>query len=159
MPIRDEMGVEIQLEGYAQLLEQISRLQRFPKKFLTKSAKAGSKPVLQKAKDLAGQYSKTGAMKKGLKMVMETPNKRNKTVYRLNWDKRMSSIFLKPTTGALGGKVPYAYYPQSVEWGFPSKHGYVKGKYFVKRAIEATQSEALQKMADSLNQSLDELSR
>ena len=35
----------------------------------------------------------------------------------------MTDLFLKPTTGVYGGVTPFAYYPASVEYGFPTRSG------------------------------------
>ena len=91
---------------------------------------------------------------------METPNKRNKSVYRLRYDPQYTPVFLKPTTGAYGGRTPFAYYPSSVEYGFKTRGGgKVPGQYNMAKAIQQHQGQSLQKVVDSLNGSLDQLLR
>ena len=149
-------GATFRVEGLQELQAQFERIGKMPKKYLTKAAKVGSDGPLKEAKGSA-PVGKTGLLKKGLQRKMETPNKRNKSVYRIRWSPNYTDQYLKPTTGAYGGKTPFAYYPHSVEYGFKSRGGRVQGQYFVTKAIERNQADSLQKIVDSLNESLDQL--
>jgi hypothetical protein len=152
----------VKIDGLNELQAQFERIGKMPKKHLTKAAKLGSDDPLKQARANApvGKNTKTrGLLKKGLQRKMETPNKRNKSVYRIRWNPKYTGDYLKETTGVYGGKVPYAYYPHSVEYGFKTKKGRTEGKYFVAKAINATTRESLQKIVDSLNDSIDTLTR
>jgi Bacteriophage HK97-gp10, putative tail-component len=158
--IRGALSLNINVIGLAELQSQFNRLGKMPKKSLTKAAKAGMKQPLADARANAQKYTQTGTMQKSIKAKMETPNKRKKTVYRINWDSKYSPIFIKTAKrpGLYGGKSP-AYYPQSVEWGHKTKYGRVAGKYFVRDAIESNQQSSLQKITDILNDEITELLR
>lgn len=154
--IRGASLLNIKVEGLEQLQSQFEKIGKMPKKYLTKSAKVGSDAPLKDARSSA-PVGETGLLKKGLHRKMETPNKRNKAVYRIRWNPKYTEQYLKPTTGIYDGKTPFAYYPHSVEYGFKSKHGRVQGQYFVTKAIERNQADSLQKIVDSLNDSIDQL--
>lgn len=154
--IRGASLLNIKVEGLEQLQSQFEKIGKMPKKYLTKSAKVGSDAPLKDARSSA-PVGETGLLKKGLHRKMETPNKRNKAVYRIRWNPKYTEQYLKPTTGRYGGKTPFAYYPHSVEYGFKSRGGRVQGQYFVTKAIERNQADSLQKIVDSLNDSIDQL--
>lgn len=151
--------INFTVEGLDELQRQLDDIGKLPKRSLTAAAKAGMAPILAQARSNASPYSKSGMMKKGIKSITETPNKRNKAVYRINWWSKYSDIYKKKikNAGIYGGKKNPAYYPQSVEWGFPSKHKKVAGKYFVRTAIEQHQAEATQKVIDTLFAEIDKL--
>jgi hypothetical protein len=150
--------VTFTLEGYAQLMHQISRIEKFPKKMLTKAAKiAMAKPLAQAKQD--APVGETGLLKKGLKRQLETPNKKKKSVYRLLWDKKFTAEYRKPTSGKYGGKTPEAYYPHSVEFGYKTANGRTAGQYFAKHAVEMHEKDSYQKLVDSLWDSIQELTR
>ena len=90
---------------------------------------------------------------------METPNKRNKGVYRLTYNAKFTNEFQKETTGAYGGATPYAYYPSSVEYGYLGKHGHVKVKtmHWADKVLRRNESSSLKKVIDSLSESIDTL--
>lgn len=153
-----KFGIEIQ--GLAELQSQFEKLGKMPKKYLTKSAKAGMIAPERDAKASAPVGKRTttkGTLKKSIKKKMETPNKRNKAVYRLRYDPKYTPIFQKPTTGVYGGETPYAFYPNSVEFGFKTKKGRVQGQYNMKKAMERHTKDSLQKVVNSLNESITEL--
>lgn len=151
-------GARFSVSGLQELQSQFERIGKMPKKYLTRAAKQGSDGPLKTAKADA-PVGKTGLLKKGLHRKMETPNKRNKAVYRIKWNPNYTEQYLKPTTGAYGGKTPFAYYPHSVEYGFKSKNGRIQGQYFVTKAIEKTEKDSAQKIIDSLSDSIEELTR
>lgn len=152
-------GISITLEGLDELERQFELIGKPPKRILTKAAKAGMAGPLADARTNASAYTKSGAMKKGIKAITETPNRRNKAVYRINWWGKYSDIYKKKikNAGVYGGKKNPAYYPQSVEWGYPNKHGKVAGKYFVRAAIEKNQASSLQKVIDTLLNEIETL--
>lgn len=163
--IRGAIGESIVVEGLQQLQEQFDNLgQKFPKKSLTKAAKAGSAAPLQRAKQNIKNSNKptSGAMKRGLKRVMETPHKRDKSVYRLWFDKKLAEIYLGKkivNVGIYGGKRDHGFYPISAEYGYKGKRGKVAGKEWIKSAIEATQTESMQKIVDVLNEEITRIVR
>jgi bacteriophage HK97-gp10 putative tail-component len=152
-------GADFELIGLEELEAQFRALGKFPKKALTKAAKAGRAEPLAKAKATAPR--KTGALSKGIKYIMETPNKRTKTVYRMVFDRKYNDVFSKPikNKGIYGGKKDTGYYPVSQEYGFKTKHGYKRGKYFIEKAIESTQSSSAQKILTTLNEEIDKILR
>lgn len=150
--------INITLEGLDQLEAQFALIGKPPKRILTKAAKAGMASTLAEAKRNA-PVGETGMLKRGIHAIQETPNKRNKGVYRINWWSKYSEHYRKKIirAGIYGGKKNPAYYPQSIEWGFPTKHGEVAGKYFVKKAIEAHQAQALQTVINTLSSEIEKL--
>lgn len=151
-------GATFSVDGLEELQAQFGRIGRIPKKYLTKAARAGMDAPLRDAKTSA-PVGKTGILKKSIKKKMETPNKRNKGVYRLVYDPKFTENFLKPSSGLYGGKPPVAYYPASVEYGFKTKHGKVAGQFNMLRAIQRHETAAAQKVVESLKESIDELLR
>ena len=158
--IRGASSVKIRVEGLEELQAQFDRIGKMPKKYLTKAAKLGAEDPLRQAKANApvGKYTKTrGTLKKSIQKKMETPNKRNKSVYRIRFNPKYTDVFLKKGGGGVyGGRDP-AYYPHSVEYGRKGKKGYVHGKYFIAKAIRQHQQRSMQKIVDSLSKSIDEL--
>src|SRR6476469_5593391 len=107
-------GANFEIKGLHELQSQFEQIGKMPKKYLTKAARAGIADPLRDAK-ASVPVGKTGTLKKSIKKKMETPNKRNKGVYRITYDAKYTNDFLKPSSGAYGGKPPNAYYPASVE--------------------------------------------
>jgi len=158
--VRGASQLNIQVEGLEELQAQFNKLGRMPKKHLTKAGRAGIAKDLQDAKANA-PTGETGNLKKAIKKKMETPNKRNKGVYRLSFDTKMTPEFRKPTTGVYGGKTPYAYYPSSVEYGYKGKNGHVKVKtmYWADKVLRQNEASSLKKVIESLSDSIDELTK
>lgn len=155
-------GATFEVEGLEELQAQLERIGKVPKKELTKAAKAASNITLKEARAKApvGKNTKTrGTLKKSISRKMETPNKRNKSVYRIQYSPKYTDTFLKPTTGVYGGKTPHAYYPASVEYGYKTKYGKTKGKFYMKKALEATEKSAGQTLVDSLTDSINKLTK
>lgn len=154
-------GATFEIKGMAEVQAQFERIGKMPKKYLTKAAREGIADPLKDAKASVpvGKGTKTsGNLKKSIKKKMETPNKRNKGVYRITYDASMTKGFLKPTTGTYGGVTPFAYYPASVEYGFPTRGGKrVPGQYNIKKAIERHEKASTQKIVDSLSKSIEQL--
>lgn len=153
--------ISISVEGARELEDQLAGIGKLPKRILTKAAKAGMTPILNQARANATPFTKSGMMKRGIKSITETPNKRNKAVYRINWWGKYSDFYKKKIkkVGIYGGKKNPAYYPQSIEWGFPNAKGMVNGKYFVRSAIEQHQEESAQKVIDTLSSEIDNLTQ
>lgn len=154
--VRGASSQGIYVVGLQELQSQFERIGKMPKKHLTKAAKAGSQGPLRAARANA-PTGKTKMLKKGLHQKMETPNKRNKTVYRIRWNPKYTDDYRKPSSGAYGAVKTPAYYPHSQEYGFKTKNGYVKGRYFITKAIERHQSSSLKKIVKSLNESITTL--
>jgi hypothetical protein len=161
--VRGLNGFNIRVEGLEDLELQFARIGKMKKKYLTRAAKAGmAAPERQAKADVpVGKGTKTsGSLKKSIKKKMETPNKRNKAVYRLRYDPKFTPVFLKPSSGAYGGKPPVAYYPASVEYGFKTKDGgFVAGQFNIAKAIQKHQAKSLQLITNSLKDSIDEIVR
>lgn len=162
------MARNTHIEGLEELTQQIENLGRnFPKPKIRKAVNQGMKIPLKQAKANASALKQTGNLKKGLIKIEEpkfkTMKKKKKVVMRLVFDRGMNDIFQKPITpegkGTRGGKKDTAYYPVSVEYGYKVNKDGTKeeGKYFVRKAIEMTQSATQQKIVSSLAQSIDEI--
>jgi Bacteriophage HK97-gp10, putative tail-component len=156
--VRGAVSLNIRVSGLDELERQFARVGKMPKKYLTKAGRAGMADVEREAKTQA-PVGKTGLLKKSIKKKMETPNKRNKGVYRLRYDPKFNNDFQKPSSGAYGGTPPKAYYPASVEYGFKTKTGKVEGQFNMAKAIQKHQEASLEKVVDSLNDSIDTLLR
>lgn len=154
--VRGASQLGIRVEGLNELQSQFERIGKMPKKYLTKAAKVGSDGPLKDARNNAPK-GKTGMLKRGIHRKMETPNKRNKAVYRIRWNPKYTEHYLKPSSGAYGGTPPVAFYPNSQEYGFKVKNGKVAGRYFVAKAIQKNQDHSLKKIVDSLNDSISTL--
>lgn len=158
--IRGINQVNITVTGIPELQAEFERMGRMPKKYLTKAAKAGMADPERIAKasvPVSKGLPTSGTLKKSIKKKMETPNKRNKSVYRLRYDPKFTPIFAKPSSGVYGGTPPRAYYPSSVEYGFKTANGKVAGQYNIAKALQSCQASSLQKVVNSLRQSIDEL--
>jgi HK97 gp10 family phage protein len=138
----------------------------FPKSKVRQAANAGANLPLKKARQLAPK--RTGELKKGIIKVEEKAwklrKKMKKAVFQIYFDAAKNSIFQKSlnpqTQGSRGGqtRIPHAYYPISLEYGFhvaPGKR--TKPQHFIRNAVEATQLPALQKVTDHLTQSINKL--
>lgn len=144
--------------GLEELEAQFERIGKMPKKYLTRSAKAGMRAPLADARANA-PVGETGVLKKSIKQKMETPNKRNKSVYRLSYSTKYTDHFRKPTTGIYGGRTPYAYYPASVEYGYKTKKGRVKGQYAMSWAVHKNEGSSLKIVVNELNKAINELTK
>jgi hypothetical protein len=151
-------GWNAEIVGLKELDAQFERIGKIPKKYLTRAAKAGMRGPLADARANA-PVGETGVLKKSIKQKMETPNKRNKSVYRLAYSTKYTDHFRKPTTGIYGGRTPFAYYPASVEYGYKAKNGRVQGKYFMNWAIQKNEGSSLQIVVDKLNEAIDDLTK
>lgn len=142
--------------GLEELEAQFERIGKLPRKEMTKAAKSGMNPLLKKVRDAAPR-GKTGNLKRSLRFLRETPNKRNKAVYRIAYSPKFNEFFQKPTTGIYGGQTPHAYYPNSVEYGYKNAKGHVAGKFFMDKTIRANETSTVQRVTKSLNDSIDSL--
>ncbi len=162
--LRGEMAY---IEGMDELKKQIRRIGKVPKRIISGAARAGMKSPLQEARATAPINKRKnaptrGTLKKSIKSVMEKKTRRMKykTVYDLQFNPQYASVFkgkkiLRP--GLYGAPNPrdYGYYPLSQEFGFHTKHGYKRGRYFIEKAIEKHQRESLQKIVDTMNDGID----
>lgn len=149
-------GWNAEIEGLTELDRQFDRIGKMPKKYLTRSAKAGMKGPLADARANA-PVGETGILKKSIKQTRETPNKRNKAVYRLAYSAKYNDHFQKKTTGVYGGETPYTYYPNSVEFGHKTKKGRVAGQYAMNWAVHKNEESSLKIVVNELNKAIDEL--
>lgn len=157
---RGATKLNIRVEGLEELQAQFNRLGKMPKKYLNKAGREGIDPIVRQVKASAPK-GKTGNLKKSIKKMMETPNKRNKGVYRLRYDPKFNNAFQKPTTGIYGGKLPHAYIPASVEYGYKGKDGHVavKTMHWADKIVQSNQNDSMKTVVDSLNDSIDILLR
>jgi len=156
--IRGATKLGITVEGLPELQAQFNKLGKMPKKYLTKAGREGIADS-ERAVVAMAPKGKTGNLKKSIKKKMETPNKRNKGVYRLRYDPKFTDAFRKPTTGVYGGKTPEAYYPASVEYGYLGEAGHVavKTMHWANKALQSTEQSSMKKTVDSLNDSITQL--
>lgn len=153
---RGATKLNIKVEGLEELQAQFNKLGKMPKKYLNKAGRDGIDPIERQVRASAPK-GKTGNLKKSIKKKMETPNKRNKGVYRLWYDPKFTDQFRKPTTGVYGGRTPEAYYPASVEYGYKGENGHVavKTMHWADKTIQSNQNNSMKKVVDSLNNSID----
>jgi hypothetical protein len=154
--IRSASKFGIEVVGLVELQAQFEKLGKMPKKYLNKAGREGIADSERLVKSMA-PVGKTGNLKKSIKKKMETPNKRNKGVYRLAYNPKFNDVFQKKTTGVYGGKLPHAYIPSSVEYGYLGPDGHVKVKtmHWADKALRNTERSSMQKTVNSLNRSLD----
>ena len=101
-------------------------------------------------------------MKKGIQKKLETPNHRNKSVYRMRWNPKYAESYQKPSDGSYGGEPPKAFYPYSQEYGFLNSKGtktQTRWYHFAKNILEANERASAERVVKSLNQSIDEIIR
>jgi hypothetical protein len=153
---RGATKLNIKVEGLEELQAQFNKLGKMPKKYLNKAGRDGIDPIVRQAQASAPK-GKTGTLKKSIKKKMETPNKRNKGVYRLSYDPKFTDQFRKPTTGIYGGRTPEAYYPASVEYGYKGAKGHVavKTMHWADKVVQSNQNNSMKIVVDSLNNSID----
>lgn len=155
------------ISGVRELETQLNAMgKNFPKAKVRQAANKGANLPLKQARKNAPKES--GALKKGIIKVEEKAWKRRKklkkAVFQIYFDRAKNSIFQKPidpsVQGSRGGqtKVPHAYYPVSLEWGFHYDIGKrTKPQHFIKRAIESTQDETVKTVVDHMLDSINKI--
>jgi hypothetical protein len=147
-----------EIEGFAELMRQLERVEKVPKSVTSKAAREGIKKPLKDAKTNAPELS--GSLKNGIiKMLEKSPRGKAKSVYRIVFDRAFNPVFQKPiqNPGIYGGKKPTGYYPVSQEYGFQNKSGFTPGLYFVRDALENNASDSEKKMIKRLGKEIDKL--
>lgn len=150
------------VEGMDELKRQIRRIGKVPKRVISGAARAGMKAPLKEARAKAPVNKRNvptkGTLKKSIKSIMEKKTKRMKykSVYQLVFNPQFASVFKGKKIhrpGLYGAPKPrdYGYYPLSQEFGFHTKYGYKRGRYFIAKAIEQHQRDSLQKIVDTMN--------
>ena len=162
-------GIYFGVTGVNELKRQLDGLgKNFPKAKIRQAANKGVNHPLKEARQNAPK--KTGELKKGIIKVEEKKwksiKKLKKAVFQIYFDEAKNNIFQKPldpqTQGSRGGqtRISHAYYPISVEYGFHIAPGVrTAPKHFMKKAIEKTQSKAVQEVVDHLSATIDKLSK
>lgn len=160
----DLVGVKV--DGLNELAKQFQNLGvNFPKRNIRRASNKGIKEPLKVAKRNA-PLGDTGELKKGIIKIEEKgiPRKKKKVVFYIAFDFKKNDIFRKKidpaTQGSRGGqtRIPFAYYPISVEYGFHVAHGVkTKGKEFIKDAIEQTQEGSLKTVIEDLQKSITQV--
>lgn len=166
MANRHQTGLVI--EGLDELKREFDALgKNFPKAKIRQAARKGMKFPLKEAKKRAPK-GKTGELKKGIvareELTWKRRKKLKKAVFQLYFDAEKNEIFRKPipdeTRGSRGGqtRIPFAYYPISVEWGFHTAPGKrTKAERFIRDAVEHTQVIALTTVVDELRKSIEKI--
>jgi hypothetical protein len=150
-----------EIEGFAELMRQLQRVEKVPKSVVTKAAREGIKDPLKDAK--AGAPELSGSLKNGIIKILEkSPKGKAKSVFRIVFDRAFKPIFQKPiqNPGQYGARPPKStgYYPVSMEYGFKTKGGgYEPGLYFVREAMEKNQEESAKKIVKRLGKEIDKL--
>lgn len=148
--------------GMDRLVRDIRRVENFPTRVITQSAKAGANPMLKKA-ILNAPKGKTGSLKKGMKLKLERSrnNPKGKKVYRVIFKPEMNDIFQKPiiNKGIYGGKKDTGYYPVSQEFGFKSRNGREQGKEYIQDAFRSEQDTSRKKIIKKLTKEVEKLLR
>jgi hypothetical protein len=164
-----DLRFQLYPEGFRQLEEALNNLgKNFPKAKLRQAANKGANLPLRKAR--ANAPKKTGQLKKGIVKVEEKKWKANKklkkAVFQIYFDGAKNDIFRKPldpdTQGSRGGqtRIPFAYYPVSLEYGFHTGVGVrTEPKHFIKNAVEATQEKTIKTVVDTLIDSVEKIAR
>jgi hypothetical protein len=150
-----------EIEGFAELMRQLERVEKVPKSVTTKAAREGIKDPLKDAKANAPEYS--GTLKNGIIKILEkSPRGKAKSVYRIVFDRALNPIFQKPieNPGANGASPPksHGYYPVSQEYGFKTNGGgYEPGLYFVREALQKNEADSERKIVQRLGKEIDKL--
>lgn len=163
---RHQTGLTI--EGLDELKRQFQNLGvNFPKAKIRQAARKGVKLPLKEAKKRAPK-GKTGELKKGIvakeEIKWKQRKKLKKAVFQVWFDEAKNEVFRKEipkeTQGSRGGqtRIPFAYYPISVEYGFHTAPGKrTKPGHFIKDAVETTQKPALEVVVQSLLKSIEQI--
>jgi len=155
------------ISGVRELERQLHGLgKNFPKAKVRQAANKGANLPLKQARKNAPK--ETGQLKKGIVKVEEKAWKRRKklkkAVFQIYFDEAKNGIFQRPidpsVQGSRGGqtRIPHAYYPVSLEYGFHYDHGKrTRPQYFIKDAIQTTQNEAVKTMVDHMLDSINKI--
>lgn len=152
------------VKGLGELQMAFEKVEKIPKGVISKAAREGVKDPLAQAK--ANAPKKSGALKKGIKKVMEKgANRRKKSVYRVVFDRKLNNIFQKPISpagqGTRGATPPRktGYYPVSQEYGFKVGKARPKkpGKAFVANAINRNVDSSYKKIVKVLEDEIKKL--
>lgn len=155
------------IEGVRELERQLHALgKNFPKSKIRQAANKGANLPLKQARKNAPK--ETGELKKGIVKVEEKrwkqQKKLKKAVFQIYFDAAKNTIFQKPldpeTQGSRGGqtRIPHAYYPVSLEYGFHYAHGKrTRPQYFIKRAVETTETPTVKVVVDHMLDSIDKI--
>ena len=118
------------IDGMDILIAQLGRLEKVPKKYVTKAAKAGAKPILSEAKNGTRILVDTGLMKSSLHLKGERNRPKAKKVYQIAF--KANPAFVKVTKD---GK--RYFYPASQEYGYQLRNGgYMPGAKFMQSALQ-----------------------
>ena len=168
------MRTKVEIEGLKELEAQFKKVEKFPKRKINQASNAGMKPVLAEAKKRAPKgepseferlfgshvHRQYGALKKGITKALEkTKRSKAKAVYKIIW--KDNPIFVRPITkegrGIYGGQSETGFYPASVNFGFKSKYGYIKGQHFLEEALKNNEAKSQKIIVDRLMTELDKL--
>lgn len=156
--------------GMAELNRQFENLGvNFPKSKIRQAANKGVNIPLRLARSKAPR-GETKELYRGIIKVEEKKwkarKKLKKAVYQVYFNSAKNDIFQKPidpsVLGSRGGqtKVAYAYYPFSMEYGFPrDPKPAFEGLFFVRDAIVESYDKSMQTVVDELSKSIDQLTR
>lgn len=137
-----------------ELERTVKALGKVPQKCATRAAGKGA-TVTRRAIRQEIPEGLTGNLRRYLKRDGERSRYKGKKVYRIGiaGGAEANSIFQKPIKdpGAFGGKRKYAYYPASVNFGFPTRRirngkSFVEGQHFIERGVLASTEESKEVM-------------
>ena len=139
------------IEGWDELVRTMKKLEKLPKKHVTRSAKKGARIALSDAK--ANAPEEDGNLKKGIILKGERNKPKGKKVFQVTFDPAMNDVFVKTTKN---GK--RYYYPASQEYGYMTRDGgYVPGFHFLRNSIEDNSSRMERVMVDTMGKEIDKL--
>lgn len=133
------------IEGWKELENAISKLEKLPRKHVSRAAKAGAKIALADARANAPFLS--GELERGIVLKAEKTRIPAKKVYDIKMDPAKNGIFqAKNKDGKITG-----YYPASQEYGFMTRNGgYVPGLHFMKKSLTDNKSQIEKTIVDTM---------
>ena len=148
-------GVKIVLEGTTpqEIAAAVERLGKLPASAVTTSVRKGASTVRRVARMLAPRGA-TGELRRGIavRSRKERTAQKGKTVYDVWMDPAKNNSFVK-----LSKTGKRAYYPASMEFGFPTANGgRVAGRYYLRTAAESTEPVLEVLVLDTAKKKLDQ---
>lgn len=167
--------INLEFVNKEEIVAAMTRLGKLPKVALNRSVKAGIQIAFSEIKSKVP--ARTGALKKGLKIVKEKPKSRGKASSQITFNRKMNDIFQKKSQwqsaregnpsphvqnakmGEKQGGKKNAYYPSSVEYGYEHFYygnhlGYRTGKYFMRDGLFSKQNAIRNEMGLTLAKDL-----
>lgn len=143
-------NAKFKIEGMEKLIKDLEKIGKVPQKHVTASAKKGMNIVYRQAR--ANAPYNTGMLKKGIKLVGEKSQYKDKKVYRIVFDRAYNDIFQKKNKE---GKIT-GYYPVSQEYGYFAKNGrYIPGFRFIRDSLTENAQKIENTIVDTMKSKID----